>query len=187
MNKARVGSCKLVPNEVERRSDFARYIKAGNRYLAASGEMLKGIVPNVGDFWNGEGEEVLGENGTTVATLGFSAFSKDHSARDRNSMRIPQPSYVVYSPPLRGLGKPADGIIQYSQHVEGNGAEFFAAVKMGLEGMVSDAQEHPLSSGQILSLGEPDQGLMAQNGKYVGTAVIATAALANIGLEAQSF
>ena len=134
MNKARVGSCKLVPNEVERRSDFARYIKAGNRYLAASGEMLKGIVRNVGDFWNGEGEEVLGE-GTTVATLGFSAFSKDHSARDRNSMRIPQPSYVVYSPPLRGLGKPADGIIQYSQHVEGNGAEFFAAVdKMGLEG-----------------------------------------------------
>ena len=37
---------------------------------------------------------------------------------------------------LRDLAKPADGIIQYSQHVEGNDAEFFAAVdKMGLEGM----------------------------------------------------
>nr|WP_245520366.1 MULTISPECIES: hypothetical protein [unclassified Mesorhizobium] len=39
---------------------------------------------------------------------------------------------------LGNLVKPADGITQYSQHVEGGGAEFFAAVdKMGLEGIVS--------------------------------------------------
>ncbi|MER8462017.1 hypothetical protein [Mesorhizobium sp. M1396] len=39
---------------------------------------------------------------------------------------------------LWDLIKPADGIIQCSQHVEGGGAEFFeAAEKMGLEGMVS--------------------------------------------------
>ncbi|TIV91051.1 MAG: DNA ligase, partial [Mesorhizobium sp.] len=38
--------------------------------------------------------------------------------------------------------KPAKGIIQYSDHVEGSGAAFFEAVdKMGLEGMVSKRRE----------------------------------------------
>jgi hypothetical protein len=44
--------------------------------LAASGEMLKGIVRDTGlDFWNGEEwqMEVVNESGTTVAALRFSA------------------------------------------------------------------------------------------------------------------
>ncbi|BCH12095.1 hypothetical protein MesoLj131c_63530 [Mesorhizobium sp. 131-3-5] len=50
---------------------------------------------------------------------------------------------------LWNLVKPADGIIQYSQHVEGNGAEFFAAVdKMGLEGIVSKRRNSPYRAGK---------------------------------------
>lgn len=96
---------------------------------------------------------------------------------------------------LWDLVKPADGIIQYSQHVEGNGAEFFAAVdKIGLEGIVSKRRNSPYRAGKSDSWvkvkcwdvadfdligikrepGKQTQGLMAQNGKYVGTAVIAT-------------
>ncbi|TJX49772.1 MAG: DNA ligase, partial [Mesorhizobium sp.] len=48
------------------------------------------------------------------------------------------------------LVKPAKGIIQYSEHVEGGGAAFFEAVeKMGLEGMVSKRRESPYKSGKI--------------------------------------
>ena len=47
------------------------------------------------------------------------------------------------------LVKPATGIIQCSQHVEGNGAEFFAAVdKMGLEGIVSKRCNSPYRAGK---------------------------------------
>lgn len=50
---------------------------------------------------------------------------------------------------LWDLVKPANGIIQYSQHVEGEGAAFFAAVdKMGLEGMVSKRRGSPYRSGE---------------------------------------
>jgi len=46
------------------------------------------------------------------------------------------------------LVKPADGIIQYSQHVEGDGAAFYgAAEKMGLEGVVSKRRDSPYRSG----------------------------------------
>ncbi|MER8750927.1 DNA ligase [Mesorhizobium sp. M1050] len=97
---------------------------------------------------------------------------------------------------LWDLIKPAQGIIQYSQHVEGGGAEFFeAAEKMGLEGMVSKRRESSYRSGakneawlkiKCWDIAEFDligvkrqagkwtEGLFARDGKYVGKAVIAT-------------
>ncbi|MER9164417.1 RNA ligase family protein [Mesorhizobium sp. M0715] len=97
---------------------------------------------------------------------------------------------------LWDLIEPAQGIIQYSQHVEGGGAEFFdAAERMGLEGIVSKRRESPYRSGakddswlkikcwDIAELdligvkrktGEWTEGLFARDGKYVGKAVIAT-------------
>jgi bifunctional non-homologous end joining protein LigD len=96
---------------------------------------------------------------------------------------------------LWDLVKPATGIIQYSQHVEGGGAEFFeAAERMGLEGMVSKRRESSYRSGakdeawlkikcwDISELdligvkrqaGKRTEGLLARDGKYVGKAVIA--------------
>jgi bifunctional non-homologous end joining protein LigD len=94
---------------------------------------------------------------------------------------------------LWNLVKPADGIIQYSAHVDGNGADFFAAVdKMGLEGMVSKRRESPYRGGKteawvkakcweigefdLLGIkrepGKPAVALMARNGKYAGGAMI---------------
>ena len=96
---------------------------------------------------------------------------------------------------LWDLVEPADGIIQYSQYVEGDGAAFLAAVdKMGLEGMVSKRRGSPYRSGESdawvktkcwdvddLDLigvkreaGKQTEGLFAKDGKYVGKAVIAT-------------
>lgn len=97
---------------------------------------------------------------------------------------------------LWDLIKPAKGIIQYSQHVEGGGAEFYdAAERMGLEGVVSKRKFSPYRSGakdeawlkikcwDIAELdligvkrkaGEWTEGLFARDGKYVGKAVIAT-------------
>src|SRR4029079_10542638 len=47
------------------------------------------------------------------------------------------------------LVKPADGIIQYSQRVEGGGAAFYeAAEKMGLEGIVSKRRGSPYRGGK---------------------------------------
>ncbi|RWE11575.1 MAG: DNA ligase [Mesorhizobium sp.] len=92
------------------------------------------------------------------------------------------------------LVKPAKGIIQYSEHVEGGGAAFFEAVeKMGLEGMVSKRRESPYRSGpseawvktkcwevgdfELLGirreLGKAPQGIMARGGKYAGSAAVA--------------
>ncbi|WP_292326026.1 RNA ligase family protein [Mesorhizobium sp.] len=94
---------------------------------------------------------------------------------------------------LWNLVKPADGIIQYSAHVEGNGAAFFAAVdKMGLEGMVSKRKNAPYHSGkgdswvkakcwdvgdfELLGIkrepGKPAVALVAREGKYAGGAAI---------------
>lgn len=94
---------------------------------------------------------------------------------------------------LWDLVKPADGIIQYSQHVEGGGAAFFQAVeKMGLEGRVSKRRESPYRSGKLDSWvktkcwelgdfdllgmrrepGKPVAALMARNGRYAGTAAV---------------
>ncbi|MER9623296.1 DNA ligase [Mesorhizobium sp. M0222] len=96
---------------------------------------------------------------------------------------------------LWDLIKPATGIIQYSEHVEGGGADFFAAVDaMNLEGMVSKRRNSPYRSGESdawvktkcwdvdeLELigvkrqaGRQTEGLFAREGKYVGKAVIAT-------------
>ncbi|WP_032900953.1 RNA ligase family protein [Mesorhizobium ciceri] len=97
---------------------------------------------------------------------------------------------------LWDLVKPAKGIIQYSQHVEGGGADFYeAAEKMGLEGMVSKRRSSPYRSGakdeawlkikcwdigdfDLIGIkrktGEWTEGLFARDGKYVGKAVIAT-------------
>jgi ATP-dependent DNA ligase len=95
---------------------------------------------------------------------------------------------------LWDLVKPADRIIQFSQHVEGSGADFFAAVdKMGLEGMVSKRRESLYRSGkteawvkakcwdvadfELMGIkrepGKPAVALLAREGKYTGAAVIA--------------
>ncbi|KAA3452259.1 DNA ligase [Mesorhizobium sp. SARCC-RB16n] len=92
------------------------------------------------------------------------------------------------------LVKPATGMIQYSQHVAGNGAEFYAATdKMGLEGIVSKRQSAAYHSGktdywvktkcwdvadfELLGIkrepGKITEGLFAKDGKYVGKAAIA--------------
>ncbi|AZV21499.1 RNA ligase family protein [Mesorhizobium sp. M7A.F.Ce.TU.012.03.2.1] len=97
---------------------------------------------------------------------------------------------------LWNLVKPAKGIIQYSQHVQGGGAEFYEAVeRMGLEGVVSKRKFSPYRSGakdeawlkikcwdigdfELIGIkrkaGERTEGLFARDGKYVGKAVIAT-------------
>ncbi|MER9376027.1 DNA ligase [Mesorhizobium sp. M0491] len=95
---------------------------------------------------------------------------------------------------LWDLVKPAKGIIQYSEHVLGGGAEFYeAAEKMGLEGIVSKRQGSPYRSGpsdiwvktkcwdfgefDLLGIkrepGKETVGLMARDGKYAGPATIA--------------
>ncbi|AZO32818.1 DNA ligase [Mesorhizobium sp. M1B.F.Ca.ET.045.04.1.1] len=94
---------------------------------------------------------------------------------------------------LWNLVKPADGIIQYSQHVAGGGAEFFAAVeRMGLEGMVSKRSGSPYKSGsteawvktkcwetgdfELIGIkrvpGKPAVGIVARNGCYAGSPTI---------------
>ncbi|RUV19982.1 RNA ligase family protein [Mesorhizobium sp. M7A.F.Ca.MR.245.00.0.0] len=95
---------------------------------------------------------------------------------------------------LWDLIKPAKGIIQYSAHVLGGGAEFYEAVeKMGLEGIVSKRQGSSYRSGpsdiwvktkcweygefDLLGIkrepGKETVGLMARDGKYAGPATIA--------------
>ncbi|CDX26603.1 ATP dependent DNA ligase [Mesorhizobium plurifarium] len=95
---------------------------------------------------------------------------------------------------LWDLVKPADGIIQYSVHVQGNGLAFFNAVeKMGLEGVVSKRSESLYRSGKteawvkakcwevgefgLLGVrrapGKPTVALVAREGKYAGSAILA--------------
>ncbi|RWC47943.1 MAG: DNA ligase [Mesorhizobium sp.] len=124
--------------------------------------------------------------------LAFVAFDILH--KDGEDLR--QRPAIERKAILWDLVKPAGGIIQYSQHVEGGGAQFFeAAERMGLEGMVSKRRESPYRSGakdeawlkikcwDISELdligvkrqaGEWTEGLFARDGKYVGKAVIAT-------------
>ncbi|PBB11236.1 DNA ligase, partial [Mesorhizobium loti] len=122
--------------------------------------------------------------------LAFVAFDILH--KDGNDLRgLPA---IERKAILWDLIKPATGIIQYSQHVEGGGADFFAAVdRMNLEGMVSKRRNSPYRSGESdawvktkcwdvddLDLigvkrepGKQTEGLFARNGKYVGKATIA--------------
>ncbi|WP_292216568.1 hypothetical protein [Mesorhizobium sp.] len=93
---------------------------------------------------------------------------------------------------LWDLVKPAKGIIQYSEHVEGGGAAFFEAVeKMRLEGMVIQAKGKPILQRQARRLGKdkmelgefellgirrepgkPAAALMARDGRHAGTAAV---------------
>ncbi|RUV11582.1 RNA ligase family protein, partial [Mesorhizobium sp. M1A.F.Ca.IN.022.04.1.1] len=94
---------------------------------------------------------------------------------------------------LWDLIKPAKGIIQYSDHVDGNGAAFFEGVeKMGLEGMVSKRRTSSYRSGKqdfwvktkcwevgTFELwgvkrepGKPAVGIVARDGKYAGSPTI---------------
>ncbi|WP_292200347.1 RNA ligase family protein, partial [Mesorhizobium sp.] len=94
---------------------------------------------------------------------------------------------------LWNLIKPAKGIIQYSDHVEGNGAAFFGAVeKMGLEGMVSKRRTSSYRSGKqdfwvktkcwevgdfdLLGIKreprKPAAAIMARDGRYAGAAAV---------------
>ncbi|TIS70490.1 MAG: DNA ligase [Mesorhizobium sp.] len=94
---------------------------------------------------------------------------------------------------LWNLIKPAKGIIQYSDHVEGNGDAVFEAVeKMGLEGIVSKRRTSSYRSGrqdfwvkckcwdvgdfELLGIkrepGKPAAAIMARGGRYAGTAAV---------------
>ncbi|RWO08255.1 RNA ligase family protein [Mesorhizobium sp.] len=95
---------------------------------------------------------------------------------------------------LWDLVKPAEGIIQYSQHVEGGGADFYKAVeRMGLEGMVSKRRGSMYRSGEseawlkikcwelgnfdLLGIkrenGKRTEAIVARDGKYAGSPSIA--------------
>jgi bifunctional non-homologous end joining protein LigD len=124
--------------------------------------------------------------------LAFVAFDILH--KDGEDLR--QRPAIERKAILWDLVKPAQGIIQYSQHVEGGGAEFFAAAeRMGLEGIVSKRRGSPYRSGakdeawlkikcwdigefELLGVqrqaGRRTEALLARDGKYVGKAVIAT-------------
>lgn len=127
-------------------------------------------------------------NAELLAFVAFDILHKD--GQDLRGLPAIERKAILWD-----LVKPADGIIQYSQHVEGNGAEFFAAVdKMGLEGIVSKRSYSPYRSGRSDSWvkvkcwdvddldligvkrepGKQTEGLFAKDGKYVGKAVIAT-------------
>lgn len=126
-------------------------------------------------------------NAELLAFVAFDILHKD--GQDLRSLPAIERKAILWD-----LIKPADGIIQYSQHVEGNGAEFFAAVdKMGLEGIVSKRKNSPYRSGKGDSwtkakcwdtgdfdligvkraAGKQTEGILARDGKYVGKAVIA--------------
>ncbi|MBA1141772.1 DNA ligase [Mesorhizobium sp. CCANP35] len=127
-------------------------------------------------------------NAELLAFVAFDILHKD--GQDLRGLPAIERKAVLWD-----LVKPADGIIQYSQHVEGGGAEFLAAVdEMNLEGMVSKRRGSPYRSGESdawvktkcwdvddLDLigvkrqsGKQTEGLFARDGKYVGKAVIAT-------------
>ncbi|RWH31150.1 RNA ligase family protein [Mesorhizobium sp.] len=121
--------------------------------------------------------------------LAFVAFDLLHlNGQDLRSLPL-----IERKAKLWELVKPAKGIIQYSDHVEGNGAAFFEAVeKMGLEGMVSKRRESPYRSGKVDSWvktkcwevgtfelwgvkrepGKPAVGIVARDGKYAGSPTI---------------
>ncbi|MGX5839764.1 ATP-dependent DNA ligase [Mesorhizobium sp. ArgA1] len=94
---------------------------------------------------------------------------------------------------LWDLVKPADGIIQFSQHVDGGGAEFFKGVeKLGLEGMVSKRRGASYRSGEsdawlkikcwefgefdLLGVkrepGKQTKAIVGRDGRYAGSPVL---------------
>lgn len=126
-------------------------------------------------------------NAELLAFVAFDILHKD--GQDLRALPAIERKAILWD-----LVKPATGIIQYSQHVEGGGADFFSAVdKMDLEGMVSKrrnptAAVNPMPGwktkcwdvhelglfGVKREAGKQTEGLFAKDGKYVGKAVIAT-------------
>ncbi|UVK47729.1 DNA ligase [Mesorhizobium sp. AR07] len=125
-------------------------------------------------------------NAEQLAFVAFDILHKD--GKDLRSLPAIERKAILWD-----LVKPADGIIQYSEHVEGGGAEFFAGVdRLGLEGMVSKRRNSPYRSGpsdswvktKCFEIGDFDLlgvergagrasvALMARNGRYAGKAVI---------------
>ncbi|TGT72887.1 DNA ligase [bacterium M00.F.Ca.ET.159.01.1.1] len=121
--------------------------------------------------------------------LAFVAFDILHlDGRDLRALPAIERKAILWN-----LVKPATGIIQYSQHVEGGGAAFFEAVeKMGLEGMVSKRRGSAYRGGptdawlkvkcwevsefDLLGIkrepGKPSVALVARGGKYAGSPAI---------------
>ncbi|TJW14592.1 MAG: DNA ligase [Mesorhizobium sp.] len=125
-------------------------------------------------------------NAELLAFVAFDILHKD--GRDLRPLPAIERREILWD-----VVKPAAGIIQYSQHIQGGGADFFAAVeKMGLEGVVSKRRNSPYRSGSsdswvktkcteigdfdLLGIqrepGKATMALMARNGKYAGKAVI---------------
>ncbi|RWQ12317.1 RNA ligase family protein [Mesorhizobium sp.] len=122
--------------------------------------------------------------------LAFVAFDIMHlDGKDLRALPAIERKAILWD-----LVKPAEGIIQYSQHVEGSGAEFFKAVeKMGLEGMVSKRRGSRYRSGEseawlkikcwelgnfdLLGIrretGKRTEAIVARDGKYAGSPSIA--------------
>lgn len=70
-------------------------------------------------------------NAEPLAFVAFDILHKD--GEDLRPLPVIERKVILWD-----LVKPADGVIQYSQYLEGGGAEFFAAAeRIGLEGIVS--------------------------------------------------
>ncbi|MBZ9888158.1 DNA ligase [Mesorhizobium sp. BR1-1-3] len=156
----------------------------GARSAILDGEVIAPTASGAPDFhalrsamaWNAE-------------RLAFVAFDLLHlDGKDLRPLPVVERRAMLWD-----LVRPADGIIQFSQHVEGGGAEFFHGVeKLGLEGMVSKRRGSPYRSGEsdawlkikcyefsemdLLGVkrehGKPAMALMGQGGKYAGSAFI---------------
>ncbi|WP_288142838.1 DNA ligase [Mesorhizobium sp.] len=122
--------------------------------------------------------------------LAFVAFDIMHlDGKDLRSLPAIERKAILWD-----LVKPAEGIIQYSQHIQGSGDDFYKAVeKMGLEGQVSKRKGSPYRSGEneswvkikcwelgnfdLLGIkretGKRTEAIVARDGKYAGSPSIA--------------
>ncbi|TIN83073.1 RNA ligase family protein [Mesorhizobium sp.] len=158
--------------------------RLGARSAIIDGEVIAPIASGAPDFhalrsamtWNAE-------------RLAFVTFDILHlDGRDLRALPTVERRAILWD-----LVKPADGAIQFSQHVDGHGKKFFEGVeRMGLEGMVSKRRGAPYRSGEsdawlkiksyefsemeLLGVkreqGKPAMALVGRGGKYVGSAFI---------------
>ncbi|TIX65155.1 MAG: DNA ligase, partial [Mesorhizobium sp.] len=155
------------------------------KYFILDGEMIAPDPDGRPNF-----HEMHSRMAWNAELLAFVAFDIMHlDGKDLRALPAIERKAILWD-----LVKPADGIIQYSQHVEGSGAEFFKAVeKMGLEGMVSKRQGSPYRSGkgeswvkakcweigdfELLGIkrenGKETKAIMARDGRYAGSATVA--------------
>lgn len=126
-------------------------------------------------------------NAEMLAFVAFDILHKD--GQDLRPLPLIERKAILWD-----LIKPAQGIIQYSEHVEGGGAEFFEAVeRLNLEGMVSKRRNSPYRSGRSSSWvktkcfeigdfdllgiqrvpGKETMAVLGRDGKYAGKATIA--------------